>query len=696
MEEAIQQLSRSIRAGEVAVFCGAGISKNSGLPLANELKRAILAPIITGADAGDLTEAAMRSQMPFEQFIEDMVEAEPKKMLLEILGGLFTDPGLVPNSNHAFLAKLAAAGCLHTLVTTNFDLLLERALAAEGLQNGPGFRLLAEETEFAGWKAGASAPGPALTLTKIHGSPDKNSMRTILFMILALAEMRAGVIEHLFSSGPHQKVLVLGYSCSDIFDITPAMEKFAVGQKEVIFIEHSPVEAVESIALAAVKNPFKACPGQRLKCNTGEFIRRLWNSLEDRIGPYRSSGSDTTAWKERIEAWGSDLQKNAYARSNLAGVVCARISHFEPAIQAYSQALQAATEAGNLQREMLARVSLAEAYLGQGDLEKVIQMAGQAHQISIQLRGAARPAGDGGGLDWGSDSVQANPPILPWREGAEDMITVSGRADAIESRCSRLIGMDLRLAGDYPRAIQFLEKSLKFEKDIGWDPDARDQCSLELARCYAALGVTARAAEYAESTGNILNPYRKADYLACRGYIAFQSGDLGEAVLFYQQSLQIDLSTGNRPGEAVTLLDLGDTYEQLRDYEQARECFERALEAATETGAKLVQARGCTNLGYLHFSLRDFGKSLEFHQKAREAEEGLGVRLREGISYQNVGSALAMMGKYREAVENYLQAERIFKEHQSDQNLRDLYRNLALAYSRLGEEELAQRYRYMA
>jgi hypothetical protein len=53
-----------------------------------------------------------------------------------------------------------------------------------------------------------------------------------------LSAQRMAVIEHIFSEGAHQNVLVLVYSCSDVFDISPQIAAIREYHKKVIYIDH--------------------------------------------------------------------------------------------------------------------------------------------------------------------------------------------------------------------------------------------------------------------------------------------------------------------------------------------------------------------------------------------------------------------------------------------------------------------------
>ena len=117
-------LKESIKAEEMVVFCGAGISFHSGLPLANDLVRCVLEKLSV---AEEETETIIKSNLPFEAFIETLHENSKVDRIFDIF-----DLGK-PNTNHFLLAKSAKAKYVKTICTTNFDQLIEKAFESEGL-----------------------------------------------------------------------------------------------------------------------------------------------------------------------------------------------------------------------------------------------------------------------------------------------------------------------------------------------------------------------------------------------------------------------------------------------------------------------------------------------------------------------------------------------------------------------------------
>src|SRR4051812_38399655 len=224
----LANLERVLRDGPVAAFVGAGVSHNSGLPLVLAIERHILEALgVEPAHAPRILEA----RLPFEAFIQALTqggEIEPLFAMFE--GGR-------PSTSHRFLAKLLQSGRLSSIFTTNFDTLIEDALADEGWQPGRDYDLLCTTAGFDQARLAGARPSVA----KIHGSvTEKQEMAITLRQVSqrSLVASRARLVERLFSrhwSG----VLVLGYSCSDFFDLVPCIESVAEPSQGVLFVEHT-------------------------------------------------------------------------------------------------------------------------------------------------------------------------------------------------------------------------------------------------------------------------------------------------------------------------------------------------------------------------------------------------------------------------------------------------------------------------
>jgi tetratricopeptide (TPR) repeat protein/NAD-dependent SIR2 family protein deacetylase len=375
--------------GELAIFCGAGISKNSGLPLANELKRSILQTL--KLDNSEIDQI-MEAPQPFEAFMQSIFDPQIiSDEHLRVLKVLDVFRQGEPNSNHIFIARLAARGFLKTLVTTNFDLLIETALAKEGLVEGVDFDRYFTEEHFS--EANFDRLGERLTFFKLHGSiDDSESIRTTVAAIASrtLSDKRMNVIRHLFSAGEHKAVLILGYSCSDNFDLIPQIQSIEIGYKHVLYVEHTDglgTSLVRDISTIVGNNPFARFPGKWITCNTDRIIKDLWTSLEASIGEYEFVRSKAK-WAQHIDGWLGESKKDLGLKLFIAGRILENIPLFDKALFYYAQARDFAADANDRGALMACNHEMGTIYRARGglaNLKKAIAHYEEAMKIAESL-----------------------------------------------------------------------------------------------------------------------------------------------------------------------------------------------------------------------------------------------------------------------------------------------------------------------
>ena len=368
------ELNEGIKQKEMIVFCGAGISRHSGLPLANDLVGAILAKL--GVLPEEI-ETITNSGLPFEAFIETLRENSDPNKIFDIfnLGE--------PNTNHFLLAKLAKAGYISTICTTNFDLLMEKAFDSEGLIREYDYRVLYKEEDLdrIDWDDNT------IRLIKIHGSvEDKDNMAITLGQVASqvLSRQRQSVIENIFSKGPHRSVLVLGYSCSDVFDISPQLETIKKNHKEVIFVDHhEDKHTVKDLAGKQQKNPFRHFADSKwVLSNTDELVRAVWEEFRFSEREYVSpkSALKKTAWQKYVEQWflATEEKYTKGNKYNITGRLLFKVSEFKRALDSFERALSIAREIGDKRNEGSWLGSQGNAYHGLGDYQKAIGSFKQA------------------------------------------------------------------------------------------------------------------------------------------------------------------------------------------------------------------------------------------------------------------------------------------------------------------------------
>lgn len=509
------------------LFCGAGISLNSGMPLANDLKRYLLGQLCL---VNDDIRQIMDADLPFEAFMDNLSENSNLSTLLSIF-----ERG-TPSTNHALIAKLARHRFIPFVATTNFDLLIEAALENEGLQRNRDFHIYYTEDDFAATNYDSLN---TIAVYKLHGSAhDMGSVRTTLRAVAArtLSEKRQSLIEYLFSSGRHRSVLVLGYSCSDTFDITPHIESLPRPRKEIILVEHSEEsEYIEPVGAKETHNPFRAYLGKRVKCNTDNFVKTLWTSLDRKIGDYKPTRSDLD-WKTVVDDWVQSREERR--KYFILGSLFSDISSVEKAVEHFEKARDLAKASGDALQEAACYINLANLCHEQRDVTKSIQYYEEALRI-------ARRCGHKAG----------------------EMGCYAGLATAY-ARVGRL-----------RRTIRFYKRGLKVAHETG-EKQGESSCYAGLGGAYSDLSwfgkaekCFSRGLEVSTAIGD--KPGESICYIGL-GLVRYRQGLGTEAIVFYKRALTLFKQLGNRMGQSSCYINLGAVYLALRKPRKAIDCYLKA------------------------------------------------------------------------------------------------------------------------
>lgn len=374
-DQIMRNLIQSFQSGKVILFCGAGISINSSLPLAWHFRESILEQLGVSEPERNLIHKAA---LPFESFVSILQENSNIKALLNIF-----NKGQ-PTLQHKFIAELVVAGKVKFIVTTNFDMLIERALKARGWRANQDYCIAYREQDFnkIDWENGKP------TIIKIHGSVhDRQSMAITLRQVAGTiySESRKKIIDRVFCSGNHEYVLITGYSCSDFFDITPYTQMIQDGYKKVVLIEHDTEHSfVENIQVQAKRNPFTKFPNSyRIHDRTEALVESLWSTILGMPNITNGEGKDTL-WQENVQRWSSSTSVSRAAKQLIIGRIWMDIDnekYRKEAAQYFQGAIDAAQIDidGDRKREAFALSLL-------GNLTNSVPRLEEALSISIEIK----------------------------------------------------------------------------------------------------------------------------------------------------------------------------------------------------------------------------------------------------------------------------------------------------------------------
>ncbi len=517
-DNTLNDVAQSIKAKELAAFCGAGISIGSGIPGVVTIVEYILQKLeMESEDIRLFVDKGKNTlTIPFEMFIDQLLEASNEEAIYKLFE-MFNSDHLEPNAYHCFLALLAEQGKLKTVYTTNFDCLIEKALDKKKV----AYNVLHREEHFESLKESSDK----FRVVKIHGCiRDKESMVSTIRRISKeeLRNKRNVVVDACYSSGQHKKVMVLGYSCSDIFDITPQIEGIEKNLKEVVFIDHDKkdVKNVEPLPDKKEKNPFQRFGnGSRIYCNTDLIIKSLWKEIiEDKYPKETISKKDET-WKQAVTEW---LRKPISASVN--GKLFLDNGEYALAIKYHQKALEILQKVRGKEHSetVMGYNNLGLAYQLKGEYDLAIQYFQKS--INILERGLGR-----------------NDPALD----CFFEIVIGKEHHYIVWSYSNL-GLTYQLKGQYDLAVEYYTKALKVrEKAFGKSHPDTAMIYDNIGVIYKLKGDYDRAIDYHEKTLNIIKEvFGQAHPKLATNYnnfgLAYQlKGRQDLAIQYFRKSLDI-------------------------------------------------------------------------------------------------------------------------------------------------------------
>jgi tetratricopeptide (TPR) repeat protein len=603
----VEELIRAIKAGRVAVFCGAGISIASGIPPANELRRAIL----TKLPASELEITRLvENDLPFEAFMEVLSQLTDLGPLMEVF------VGKEPSATHVFLAGLGSRGLIKTIATTNFDELIERA--------GANLRNL---------------------VIKLHGTISSPESIAVTMEAVAGRQRlpeREEAIDRIFAHGEHEAVLVVGYSCSDLFDISPAIEALGESLKRIWIVEHDPREKrAEDIVGKTWKNPFRQCRhGTRLFCDTdalfqriaretsaGEYARpaiagntrqsffaRWWNRLRAReevaIDQTNKRSSPVGhGWQTFVDRWWNhvDPRDKLPLGHAILGQLWYLCADFRAAKIHYRASLVRAGPWQDPTNRCYALIQIAGCHRALSEYKRALERGREAHRLAKALRD-----------------------------------------DHLEAQAARTIGNAHFNMGDVAEAIKWYQRDVDLLRKLGDQERALGSSLANLANAFGASRDFDKALECFEEgielARDLGDKVGEASRLGGMGQVFGMMKRWQEAEATHLQALDISKAMANVPGVATQLAQLAKVEDERSRFDKAIELAIDALTLFSEIGDRQGEARALGNLGGYYLKTGKVSQAAKCFKQSQEIAAAISDRSVFEVAQRNL-DLIARAGK---------------------------------------------------
>jgi len=663
VQECISELILSLKKKELIIFCGAGISRDSGLPLTNQMEKSILRAIFNNINDSKNFEnihEIMKLKLRLEVFMEAISENTDISKILNVF------KGGKPNTNHIIIAKLAKKGFLKKIVTTNFDLLIEKALEKEGLIKNVDFKVYYKEKHFSEIDF-SKIENDVIKIFKIHGSAeDKKSIRTTVKAIAHKnrLEKRMNLMRYLFSRGNEKKVIFLGYSCSDDFDIIPQINSITENQKKIIIVDHSKIEEIfESVKTKKFKNPFANHDVIKIKYNTNKFIERFWSALINVISEGYQLDKSEYKWTKYISDWGEKIRNDRFVNYFIISSIFDRGSKFKKAIKYNRKMLEINKKINDMELELKCYTNLGTEYAGLGYFNKANYYNYKAYnalRISKYEKNEKKERMSKCLMNIGNayHSLRKNDRAIQYH--SEALKLCKGKKNGnTESKCLMNIGLDYEGLNKLKKANHYLKIALEKSIQIG-DKNVESTCLENIGHYFLDSKGYPKAYEYYDKALQIYKYINdEAGICSCyigKGAVFFELGHYVKSIHYYNVSLKVNKKLGNNINKAKIFINLGAAYEGKKDFKTAIKYYNEALKIEKENKNYDKIPECYIHLGVVHFGTKKFQKSIDFHKKALRCSLNQKNKSLEKICYNNIGYSYHKLKKFSMEIKYYKKA----------------------------------------
>ncbi|MEO0473500.1 MAG: tetratricopeptide repeat protein, partial [Bacteroidota bacterium] len=168
------------------------------------------------------------------------------------------------------------------------------------------------------------------------------------------------------------------------------------------------------------------------------------------------------------------------------------------------------------------------------------------------------------------------------------------------------------------------------------------------------------------------------------------SGDLGQAGILYQKTLDIRKEIQDREGMISNHNNLGVLFFDLGMYPDALASYQEALALMQQTGDQSKLGNAYLNIGNIHFKQKSHEEAMKAFQKALDVFEQDQDLRSMADAYVNMGQVADALGKPDEAEQHYRMSLRFFEEVEDQLGISENLRNVGnmLSNQEAGKEAL--------
>ena len=227
----------------------------------------------------------------------------------------------------------------------------------------------------------------------------------------------------------------------------------------------------------------------------------------------------------------------------------------------------------------------------------------------------------------------------------------------------RTIGRIYSHKGDFEKALEHYLATLDLQEK-NQDQEAMAYTYLDIGATYRQMNKYGDAGRYFKLALDIHKKAgNKPGMLLCLNNLAAALRDSAantmeenlrvsfyrETVNYYRLALQLQKELGFKTDMVLALLNMGEAYEYLKQYDNANECYAVSLGMSRELGEKAVEAQALAHIAVMHGRQNQYRLALDTAGRALEMADALQDKVARKNVYEAIAGLYSGVGNFKQA-----------------------------------------------
>ena len=227
------------------------------------------------------------------------------------------------------------------------------------------------------------------------------------------------------------------------------------------------------------------------------------------------------------------------------------------------------------------------------------------------------------------------------------------------------VGATFKNLGEYDKAIEYYQENLKIQERLG-NLKLMARSKANIANVYYAFGLDYdKVLEYYNESLDHLKVYllehpddEQGKQLLAQVYLNIgitykEIEDDDQAIENFQKALDLYTELENKVGIANTLNNIGLVYLAAGSYQEALEASMNALNVYREIGQRKEEAGALKNIGFIYYEWKRYSEALVYMNQSLEISRELNLKHEMFDVYKDISDVYRDIGDYRQALQNY-------------------------------------------